>query len=155
VRSESFALKQLDPGHQYGLLYSVRELSGLGPQARISIELRQGREVVSAKTLHAGDPDYYFQFRVAQPGDAIFHVQAAGAGGAYQLQVNQWPLTPLVKSNPSHRWQDAVEIPLGKSIFAAGDDAEYIPLPGAKRSAVVSDSSGVDWYKFEFSGCTP
>ena len=76
-------------------------------------------------------------------------------GGAYQLQVNRWPSSPLVKSNPSHRWQDATQIPLGKTIFASGDDAEYIPLPGTPRGAAVSDPSGVDWYKFEFSAGAP
>ena len=34
-----------------------------------------------------------------------------------------------VKSGPNHRWQDAMPIALGKTVFASGDDAEYIPLP--------------------------
>ena len=155
VRSETFALKGLDTAHQYSCLYSVRELRGLGPDARIAIELRQGPILLSSKTLHAGDPDYYFQFHVARPGDAILQVQASGAAASYQLQVNRWPLSPLVKSNPSHRWQDAIQIPLGATVFAAGDDAEYIPLPGASRSTVGNDPSGVDWYKFEFAAGAP
>ena len=152
VRSETIALQGLDPAHQYSLLYSVRELHSIGPDSRIVIELHQGLALVSSKTLHAGDPDYYFQFRVTHAGDAVFQVRASGASGAYQLQVNRWPLSSLVKSSPNHRWQDAIQIQLGQTIFAAGDDAEYIPLPGTPRSAAVNDPAGVDWYKFEFSG---
>ena len=124
VHSETIALKGLDPAHQYSLLYSIRESHAVGSDSRIVIELRQGPALLSSKTLHAGDPDYYFQFRVAQAGDAVFQVRASGASGAYQLQVNRWPLSPLVKSSPNHRWQDAIQIPLGQTIFAAGDDAE-------------------------------
>jgi hypothetical protein len=155
VHSETYTLRHLDPEHQYSVLYSVRQLSGLGADARITIELRQANSLLSSKTLHAGDPDYYFQFHVAQPGEAALLVQVSGATGAYQLQVNRWPLSPQVKSNPAHRWQDAIAIPLGKTVFAAGDDAEYIPLPGTPRSAIVNDPSGADWYKIYFSGSTP
>jgi hypothetical protein len=155
VRSERVSLKGLDTVHQFSLLYSVRELRAIGPEVRIKIELRQGPALLSSKTLHAGDPDYYFQFRVPHAGEAVLHVQASGATGTYQLQVNRWPLSPLVKSNPNHRWQDAVEIPLGKTVFAAGDDAEYIPLPGTARGAAFNDPLGVDWYKFEFSAGAP
>jgi hypothetical protein len=155
VRSDTIALKGLDTAHQYSLLYSVRELAAVKPDARIVIELRQEPALMSSKTLHAGDPDYYFQFRLEHAGDAVLHVLASGATGTYQLQVNRWPLSPLVKSNPSHRWQDAMQIPLGQTVFAAGDDEEYIPLPGTPRSAAVNDPMGVDWYKVEFSAATP
>jgi hypothetical protein len=155
VRSETVRLKHLDPAHQYSLLYSIRELHAIGPKARIVIELRQGTDVLASKTLHAGDPDYYFQFRLAHPGEATLQVRASGVAGAYQLQVNRWPLSSLVKSDPNHRWQDAIQIPLGKTIFAAGDDTEYIPLPGTPRSAAANDLAGVDWYKFEFSAAGP
>ena len=57
VRSERVPLQGLDPAHQYSLLYSVRELRAIGPEARIKIELRQGPAMLSSKTLHAGDPD--------------------------------------------------------------------------------------------------
>lgn len=155
VQSETIALKGLDTAHQYSFLYSVRELAALDPDLRIVLELRQGPALLSSKTLHAGDPDYYFQFRVAHAGEAILRVRTSGAKGRYELQVNRWPLSPLVKSNPSHRWQDAIEIPLGQTVFAAGDDEEYIPLPGTSRSAAVNDPAGVDWYKFEFSAGAP
>src|SRR5579862_7794907 len=154
IRSETVKLKDLSPGDQYSLLYSISDLSDISPDTRIALELRQGTAVLSSKTLHLGDPDYYFQFRVAHAGEAILRVQASEASGTYQLRVNRWPLSAVIKSSPSHRWQDAIGIPLGKTVFASGDDAEYIPLPGAARGAVVSDPAGLDWYKFEFPGLT-
>src|SRR5690349_8290202 len=83
VRSETVALKGLNPAQQYSLLYSVRDLRALGPEARIVIDLRQGPALLSSKTLHAGDPDDYFQFRVVHPGEASLQVQASRASGTY------------------------------------------------------------------------
>lgn len=121
----------------------------------MSIELRQGQTTLASKTLHEGDPDYYTQIRPRTSGDVILQVRASGASGKYSLQVNRWPLTPLVKSGPNHRWQDARDVPLGKTVFASGDDAEYVPLPGTLRRELVNDPEGLDWYKFKFSSTTP
>jgi len=82
-------------------------------------------------------------------------IRAAQTSGAYALQVNRWPLSAQVRSGPNHRWQDAVDIPLGKTIFASGDDAEYIPLPNTPRRANIEAAAGLDWYKFEFAGDAP
>src|SRR5207247_1629950 len=133
------------------LLYSVSPLRDLGAAVRVDIEVRQGDALLASKTLHAGDPDYYTQFRVPQAGDATVLIRASQAAGKYVLQVNQWPASALVKSLPNHRWQDAITIPLGKTVFASGDDKEYIPLPGTSRRVLAEDPSGTDWYKFEFS----
>ena len=155
IHSESIALGAIDPAHQYSLLYSIRSLRDLGPEARVVLELRQGQATLCSKTLHAGDPDYYTQFHVQHPGEGALHIQAFGASGHYTLQVNRWPLSGQVKSGPNHRWQDAIQIQLGKTIFASGDDTEYTPLPGTPRRANFEDPSGVDWYKFEFSAGKP
>lgn len=155
VQSETIVLPDLGPASQYSLLYSVSPLRDFGPNARVTIEVRQGDAILASKILHAGDPDYYVQFRVPRMGAARLSVRAADAGGKYTLQLNRWPLSGFVKSSPNHRWQDAVPIPLGKTVFAAGDDAEYIPLAGVPRRAIVEDPAGVDWYKFEFASATP
>ncbi len=155
VRSEIVTLKALDPAHQYSVLYSISPLRNLSPNARVVVEVRQGQTVLSSTTLHAGDPDYYTQFRLSRSGDVSLEVRAANASGSYSLQVNRWPLSGLVKSGPSHRWQDAMDIPFGTTIFASGDDAEYIPLPGTPRRANIEDMAGLDWYKFEFAGDAP
>ncbi len=152
VKSETVSLPGLTTRNQYSLLYSLRSLRELTAETRVDVEVRQGTVVLAKKTLHLGDPDYYTQFRVFQAGTAHVVIRASHASGNYFLQVNRWPLTPLVKSEPDHRWQDAMTIPLGKTIFASGDDQEYIPLPGTPRKALTEPA---DWYKFEFSSDKP
>jgi hypothetical protein len=152
VQSETIPLKGLDQAHQYSLLYSLtRPTTGT-----VAIELHQGAKVLASKTLHAGDADFYTQFRLPQSGPVSVVVNAAGdAAAKYQLQVNQWPLSGELKSAPSHRWQDATEIPLGQTVFASADDTEYIPLPNTARKAVVEDPATTDWYKFTFNEDRP
>jgi len=149
VRTETIALPGLDTKHQYSFLYSLRSLRDLTPETRVVIEIRQGTALLAAKTLHLGDPDYYTQFHVLTDGAAQVTVRASHAAGAYMLQVNQWPRSRQVKSEPDHRFEDAMQIDLGKTVFASGDDEEYIPLPGTPRKATTELK---DWYKFEFSG---
>jgi hypothetical protein len=155
AKSETIALPSLSPASQYSLLYSLSPLRDLGPNARVAVELRQGDAILATKTLHAGDPDYYVQFRVARTGSASLSVRAVDAPARYTLQLNRWPLSSVVATKPNHRWQDAVSIPLGKTVFASGDDAEYVPLAGVARRAIIEDPAGVDWYKFEFASDTP
>ena len=124
IKSDSVLLKRLSLANQYSLLYSVSPLRGLGPDARVLVEIRQRDRVLASKILHPGDPDYYTQFRVRYAGTATVTVKAHRASGNYVLQVNRWPTSTLVKSSPSHRWQDAISIPLDKVVFASGDDEE-------------------------------
>src|SRR5215510_6387426 len=63
VADLSVPLVALDPNSQYSVLYSVTSLTGLGPDARVEVEVRQGNAILASKTLHAGDADYYTQFR--------------------------------------------------------------------------------------------
>jgi len=153
VRSETIPLPVLSAG-SYSLLYAVSPLRELGPAARVEVELRQGATVLASKTLHAGDADYYTQFRVPQSGAASGVVRASGSGGKYSLLVNRWPASAAVKTAPDRRWQDAQAIALGETVFASGDDDEYIPLPGTSRKT-LADRSGGDWYKFEFASAAP
>jgi hypothetical protein len=155
IKSDSVVLKRLSLANQYSLLYSVSPLRGLGPDARVLVEIRQSDRVLASKILHPGDPDYYTQFRVRYAGTATVTVKAHRASGNYVLQVNRWPTSTLVKSSPSHRWQDAISIPLDKVVFASGDDEEYIPLPGTPRRTTVERAAGTDWYRFEFSSESP
>ncbi len=155
VRSETISIRALDPTQQYSILYSLSPLRALSPDARVRIEFRQGDRILASKILHAGDPDYYTQIRVPRRGDAALTIHATATSANYELQINRWPRTPAVKSGPIHRWQDAQPIVLGKTVFASGDDAEYIPLAGAARRATVEDPAATDWYQFEFTAGTP
>ena len=152
VQSETIPLKGVDQQHQYSVLYSLASPVSSGT---VAVQIRQGTNVLASKTLHAGDADFYAQFRLSQGGPASISVTASGAAAKYQLQVNQWPLSGEVKSAPSHRWQDATLIPLGQTVFASGDDAEYIPLPNTARKAMVEDPATTDWYKFNFTEDRP
>src|SRR5215831_20242149 len=109
VADLSVSLVALNPDSQYSVLYSLTSLTGLGPDARVEVEVRQGNAVLASKTLHAGDADYYVQFRVPKAGRATVVVRPTHASGSYELQVNRWPRTGLVKSLPARRWQDAVK----------------------------------------------
>ncbi len=155
ARTETIELKHLDEHHQYSLLYSLSTLRNLGPDARVDIRVVQDGAILAKKVLHAGDPDFYTQFRVPRAGRASVEVQSVATSGNYVLSVNAWPLSKQVNSGPNHRWQDAMEIPLGRTVFASGDDDEYIPLPGTSRRAIVENPSGTDWYWFEFPGGSP
>jgi hypothetical protein len=119
LRSGTVTLPNLSPASQYSLLYSLSPLRELGPNVRVAVELRQGAAVLASKTLHAGDPDYYCQFRVPASGIATLTVRAVEAPVKYTLQVNRWPLSSVVASKPNHRWQDAFAISLGKTVFAS------------------------------------
>ena len=155
IAGMSVPLNAVDTSSQYSLLYSLDSLSGLGPDARVEVEVRQGNAVLASKTLHAGDADYYTQFRVLKAGTATVVVRPMHASGKYTLRVNRWPRTGLVKSVPARRWQDAVKIPLGQTVFASGDEENYVPLSGALRRTAATQAASTDWYEFEFTSGTP
>lgn len=152
VRSEVIPIADLQPGAQYSLLYSLQSLATLHPESRVSLELAQGAQILWSKTLHQGDADLYTQFRVQNPGTAHLRITATRASGDYTLQVNRWPLSNAIGSGPHHRWQDAMEIQLGATVFASADDTPYIALPGTARDAIVNQPSHTHWYRFRFSG---
>jgi hypothetical protein len=152
VQSETIPLKSFDQKHQYSLLYSLNAPLSDGT---VEVEIRQGGAVLAAKTLHAGDADFYAQFRLVDSAAASIAVKAQSVSSSYTLQVNQWPLSGKLKSSPSHRWQDATSVPLGQTVFASGDDSEYIPLPATARKSAVQDPAGTDWYKFDFNESRP
>jgi len=152
IAAENIELRGLDTAHQYSLLYSLGTTVGLTSGARVEIELHQGRIVLAAKTLHSGDPDYYAQFRVPRSGSATLSVRTGQIAGTYTLQVNRWPLASTVKALPDRQWQDAQPITLGRTVFASGDEAEYIPLPGTPRKEIADRTGPADWYHFDFVG---
>ncbi len=155
VRAMKAALPGIAPGNQYSILYSLDSLVNLTPETRVTVSVEQGSTTLLSKTLHAGDADFYSQFRVSAAGPVMLHVDATAASGTFRLQVNRWPLTDRVKSDPAHTWQSALKIPLGQTIFAHGDDAEYIPLPGSTRPSLVGDPERTDWYRIDFPGGAP
>src|SRR5437867_11230060 len=53
VAAMSVSLTGLDTNSQYSLLYSLDSLTGLGPDARVDVEVRQGNAVLASKTLRS------------------------------------------------------------------------------------------------------
>lgn len=155
VKTGSIAIPGVQPGNQYSLLYSLDSLRGIPADGRVNVQILQGSDTLLSKTLHAGDADVYAQFRLTGSAPVTLKIGSNNVTGSYRLQVNRWPLTTQVKSLPSHRWQDAAAIPLGKTVFAWGDDAEYMPLPDTSRRDLVEDPVRTDWYKFSFDEKQP
>ena len=155
VHTMQLKLPHLSPANQYSFMYSLDSLQRLGAGARVDVSIKQGGIVLLSKTLHAGDADFYGQFYVPKEGSATLQVKATATDGTYHLQINRWPRSSEVKSSPSHRREDALKIELGKTVFAYGDDAEYIPLPGTPRRALLDDPANTDWYQFDFDGRSP
>jgi hypothetical protein len=78
-------------------------------------------------------------------------VEAEQAPGAqYVLKINQWPVSTQLKQAPNHSWEQASPLTLGETVFASGDESEYIPLPGTPRKVAIKGPGGFDWYRFEF-----
>jgi hypothetical protein len=149
VQSETIPLKGLDQKHTYSILYSLKssQISGL-----VKVEVRQGNLVLASKTLYAWDSDFYQQFQIFRVGAVNIVIKAQPSQVRYTLQVNEWPLSGKLKGQPAHDFPNARVIPIGQTVFASGDEAEYIPLPGTARKAMVQDP---DWYKFEFKEDRP
>jgi hypothetical protein len=151
LRTETITLRALDTQHQYSVLFSIARLRDLNNNASVRLEVAQGNSILTAKTLHAGDPDLYAHFRVPSNGPAELRIHNNADRGTYQLQINRWANSANVRTGPNHRWQDAMQIPLGQTVFASGDDVPYIPLPGTTRRATVDDPAAIAWYRFEFT----
>src|SRR4051812_33192674 len=82
LRTETIPLRSLDREHQYSLLYSISPLRQLGPDAQVSVDIRQADRTLVQKTLHAGDPDFYTQF--GADGPAEIRIRADHAAGKYK-----------------------------------------------------------------------
>lgn len=156
VRSEVIPLRGLDDKHQYSLLYSVSTLRNLTPKSRITVEIKQGDAIIVSKTLHEGDPDFYTQFGVTGTSAEV-RVSAVDVADSvsYKAEVNRWPRSSQVRRGPIHRWEDAMPIDLGKTVFASGDDAPYIPVAGTPRKSDMENPARTDWYRFEFGSTAP
>jgi len=155
IHTEAIALPTLSPADNYSLLYSVRDLRGLTPDSRIDLKLTDGTTVLIRKTLHAGDPDLYAPFHVSRNAAPKLEVSASQTSGSYLLRVHRWPNSTSLKRGANHRWEDASPIVLDHTVFASGDEAEYIPLPGTTRKESAEAPGGEDWYRFDFNEAHP
>ncbi len=155
IRTGNIPLPQMTPGRGYTLLFSIVSPAALGPDARLELTLADGAHILAAKTLHAGDPDFYAPFHPLQAGSPQLRLSATAVTGKYTLQINQWPESPSLKQGGNHSAEHASPMVLGQTVFASDDESEYIPLPGVGRKDSVNNPIGEDWYRFSFNSPKP
>jgi hypothetical protein len=155
VRTDVIQLPQLSPDANYSLLYSLPNLRALTSSSRVHVKLTDGTTVLVDKTLHAGDPDLYAPFHISHAAAPRLEISASKISGPYILRVNRWPVSTSLKRGSNHRREEADPMVLGHTVFASGDENEYIPLPGTSRKEIVSAPTGEDWYRFDFNGDQP
>lgn len=145
------------PGLAAGSAYSVLFSLDKPPASPVQVSLEQDSERITGKTLHAGDADFYSQFRAPHGGAAVLRISVSGAQtGRYQALILKLDGAAGRKLEPCHRWQDANAMTLGSTVFASTDEIPYIPLAGSDpKTALLEDRSGLDWYQFEFDGAHP
>jgi len=83
------------------------------------IECAGRRDPWPPKVLHGVTPIFTRRFECGTRAARLFGIHCPATQADYLLQVNVWPLSQQVKSGPNHRWQDAMEIPFGKTVFAS------------------------------------
>jgi HEAT repeat protein len=152
IQSQTIALDRLGPDQAYSLLFSI---APPGPDARLIVELVESGQTKLAKTLHAGDSDFYSHFRTGSAGKRELRLVAANLKGAYRLEINRWPDSASLKRGGNHSWKTASSMTLGQTVFASSDEAEYIPLPGVSRKENATATAGEDWYRFHFDSPVP
>jgi len=103
-------------------------------QPRLTVQVALPGDPVVAKGLHAGDPGMYALLRTAQAGQGSVTLQAADGAGLRPLhghvalravQETGADATQLVP-NTARDWQNAAPMQLGKTVFGAADDIEYL-----------------------------
>ncbi len=142
VKTETLPLSGFTSGQTLSLLYSL-DPGALSADARVTVSVVEGERTLIQKTLHAGDADLYAVFRPEHA--AHVKIAAESAAGNYRLRV-----LPAPFAAPGHTWQDAAPIALGETIAASGDEAEYVPLPGASRRDIAEAPAAEHWYRFDF-----
>ena len=154
ISSETIPLTKLMADRQYSLLFSVSP-AALGTDGSMVVELMDNGRALVAKTLHAGDADLYAPFHLGKDARAAVKLSATGVTGNYKLQINAWPDSTQRKTGGNHSVKDASPMVLGQTVFASGDEAEYIPVENTSRKDYAQDPRGEDWYSFTFDAPRP
>ncbi|HEU0122696.1 MAG TPA: HEAT repeat domain-containing protein [Bryobacteraceae bacterium] len=107
--------------------------------------LLAGDRVLAEKTLHTGDPDLYTLVR----GAGVVRLELAVPAA---VQVVDLGAAPQLEAEPNNTWQTANPLELGKTVWASGDEAPYIP---AELSTKIEANPHEDWFRFSWSGSKP
>lgn len=127
----------------YSVLVSVPIPSEQRTPGRI--RLLSGDAVLAEKTLHVGDPDFYTLIH----GGSAMRIELTSPAA---VQVVDLGVAPQLEAEPNNSWQTANPIEPGKTIWASGDEAPYIP---AELSLRIEPNPHEDWFRFEWRGTKP
>lgn len=144
----TYSIPQLDANFVYELLISADEPGTWDEAARLDIKLALPAGKQTHKVLHTGDPDMYLLFQPAAEGAGTVEVSLSGAEKPVGLKVLVSRL-PVDRGDfvafgrkPASSWQEAREMRLGRTVFAATDEIEYLDNRDEGKT-------GIDWYWFE------
>lgn len=145
----------LNAGEAYGVLVSIDDLGELNQSGAVEAVLGRMR-----KSLHAGDPDWYFTIAPEQPVTVTLRMKSVGldrkVGVDYQLTPLGRPAATgaILGDNGRDTWQYAQPIELDSVVYASGDDRPYIPTLGSPEQTYRQMLDGIQWYRFDYTGKT-
>jgi HEAT repeat protein len=152
--ARSYRISPLKSSLIYELLVSGKQPGGWADSAILNVKLRLpgGQEI--HKALNSGDPDMYFMFQPSAAGAGTLEILADGAQQPlpFEIHLQRLPIGAkdftYVGRKPAQRWKEAREMQLGRTVFAADDEIEYLDNRQEGKS-------GLDWYRFEYQGPGP
>jgi len=109
------------------------------------VRLLSGDSVILEKPLNVGDPDLYTLIH----GGSATRIELSTPAA---VQVIDYGLATHLEAEPNNSWQTANPLDLGKTIWASGDEAPYIP---AELSQKIEKNPHEDWYRFDWKGAKP
>lgn len=143
----------LNAGEAYGVLVSVDDIAELNQRGRVEASLGRMR-----KSLHAGDPDWYFSITPEQPVTVTLRMKSVDldqdVGVDYQLTPLGKPAAKgaMLGDNGRESWKSAQQVELDSVVYASGDDRQYIPALGSPEQTYRQMLEGVHWYRFDYKG---
>lgn len=138
------------------ITFNVVKEDILPPIARVEFSFESPGNPAISKKLHAGDPGSYFIVRAAESGPARLALMAVDAGGTeaigYRVQVRPLKVSAAeavqIAPNTARDWQHASPMVLGKTVFGAADDIEYL-------YNTEEGKNGWQWLSFDFQAAKP
>ncbi len=120
--------------------------------ARVVVSFDSAGNPEIGKKLHSGDPGAYFIVRAAQAGPARLSLAAPSSVSSSPIGFKA-TIRPLnvsaqdavqIVPNTARDWQHASPMKLGKTVFGASDDIEYL-------YNTDEDKNGWQWLTFDYN----
>ena len=154
-QSQTLPLGILHSGQTLHLLVSLQS-GQIETDDRLRVELHGSGLESIAKTLHAGDPDFYVICRPACDGPVELSLSRDIESGRAAIVVRTWWRVAsysdvereALEVEPNDTWQQANPLRLGRDVYGTADDVDYLDNPREGKS-------GLDWFRFEVKGERP